>query len=224
MVKADWFLWWHETGDSRPAGKISRRWCGHYLTRGEKLQLCGVAPAIWSALYSKAFLEKNSIRCLETPGAAFQDTSFNIKAILCAERLVATSKAFVDYRQDNPSSSVRSQGQVFSLLYEYSELSRFLENHPDIGEWACDCIRELEYRAYLWNLKRLAPNQREEFMQKACGRLPGYKLFATPERLLRKIEKKVERRIRRRRLVSLHCNSNRIELIVLGRTWLYIRL
>ena len=225
MVKADWYLWRQETGDKRPAGKINRRWRGHYLTCLERLQLCRVAPAIWSAIYRRSFLEKNAIHCLETPGAAFQDTSFNIKAILCAKRLVATREAFVLYRQDNPSSSIRSQGQVFSLLHEYSELDRFLEERADIAEWAEDCIRELEYRAYLWNLKRLASEQRSEFLKKACERLAGYKLLATPEKLLRKIERKVERRNRRRkRPVSLHWNSNRIELIVLGRTWLHIHL
>lgn len=225
MVKADWRLWWNETGDVRPAGKISRRWCGHFLSRRERLELCRVAPAIWSAIYRKPFLEKNAIRCLETPGAAFQDTSFNIKAILSAERLVCSPDAFVDYRQDNPSSSVRSKGQVFSLLHEYSELARFLETRPDIDGWARNCIRELEYRAYLWNLKRLAPEQRRDFLEKARERLGGYKLLAMPGKLLRKIDKKVNRRERRRRrIVSLHMNSNRIELVVLGRTWLYIRL
>ena len=225
MVKADWRLWWNETGDVRPAGKISRRWCGHFLSRRERLELCRVAPAIWSAIYRKPFLEKNAIRCLETPGAAFQDTSFNIKAILSAERLVCSPDAFVDYRQDNPSSSVRSKGQVFSLLHEYSELARFLETRPDIGGWARNCIRELEYRAYLWNLKHLVSEQRGDFLEKARERLGGYKLLAMPEKLFRKIERKVDRRERRRRrIVSLHCNSNRIELIVLGRTWLYIRL
>ena len=37
MVKADWYLWWHGTDDSRPAGKVSRRWCGHYLSPRERL-------------------------------------------------------------------------------------------------------------------------------------------------------------------------------------------
>jgi hypothetical protein len=98
MVKADWNLWWHKTGDVRPAGKINRSWRGHFLTRMERLALCRTPPAIWSAIYRRSFLEKHDIRCLETPGAAFQDTSFNIKAILSAERLVVTQDAFVDYR------------------------------------------------------------------------------------------------------------------------------
>ena len=225
MVKADWNLWWNKTGDLRPAGKINRRWCGHFLTQKERIALCCIPPAIWSAIYRRSFLEKHDIRCLETPGAAFQDTSFNIKAILSAERLVVAQDAFVDYRQDNPSSSVCSKGQAFSLLHEYSELASFLENRSDIDGWAHNCIRELEYRAYLWNLKRLASEQRVDFLEKARKRLGGYKLLATPEKLLRKIESKVGRRERRRRrIVSLHCNSNRIELIVWGRTWLYIRL
>ena len=33
-------------------------------------------PSIWSALYSKDFLDKNDIRFLPTPGASYQDSSF----------------------------------------------------------------------------------------------------------------------------------------------------
>ena len=222
MVKADWRLWWHEKGDARPAGKIRPSWCGHFLTRRERLELCRVSPAIWSAIYRKDFLSANGIRCLKTPGAAFQDTSFNIKAVLSCERLAALPDAFVDYRQDNPNSSVRSKTQVESILFEYAELFAFLRRRPDIAQWAADCVRELEYKAYLWNLKRIAPEQRLDFIAKVRESGYDYKLFSAPERLLRKIEGKVARRERRkRRLVSLHVNAGKIELIVFGRTIFY---
>lgn len=219
MVKADWRLWWHENGDVRPAGKIRRSWCGHYLSRKERLKLCSVQPAIWSAIYKKDFLRDNGIRCLETLGAAFQDTSFNLKAVLACERLVVLREAFVDYRQDNPDSSVRSKTQVESILFEYSELSSFLRRRPDIAQWASECLCELEYKAYLWNLKRIAPEQRPEFIAKVQDRGFFRKLFAKPEQLLREIDGKLVRRERRRRrLLSLHINSMKVELLFRGRT------
>lgn len=222
MVKADWNLWWHDSGDCRPAGKINYKWCGHHLSCKERLRLCKVPPAIWSAIYRKSFLEKNVIRCLETPGAAFQDTSFNIKAVLSCEKLVVTRDSFVNYRQDNPLSSVRSKTQAESLLFEYAELSDFLKIHPSVAAWAADTVRGIEARGYLWNLKRLAPEQRAAFLDAVRKRLPDHKLFAHPEKVLRKIASQVARRQRRqRRWISLHWNSNRIELIIRGKTVFY---
>lgn len=219
MVKADWFLWRRENGDVRPAGKIRRKWCGKFLSRKERLELCCVQPAIWSAIYRKSFLEHNGIRCLETPGAAFQDTSFNVKTILSCDRLIVLPDAFVRYRQDNPNSSVRSKTQAESILLEYSEIFAFLHRRCDIAQWASDCVREFEYKAYLWNLKRIAPEQRSAFVAKVRESGCVYKLFAKPEKLLHKINSKVVRRERRRhRLVSVHVNANRMEVIVLGRT------
>ena len=220
IVKADWLLWWHEKGDVRPAGKISSKWNGHFLSHMERLQLLhDVPPAIWSAIYRKTFLVENGIRCLETPGAAFQDTSFNIKTVLSCDRLIVIPDAFVSYRQDNPDSSVRSKTQVNSILFEYWEVFDFLHRREDIAQWALDCVRELQYKAYLWNLKRIAPEQHLDFIAKVRGCGYEHKLFATPEKLLRKINDKVARRERRRRkLFSVHINANRIELIVLGRT------
>ena len=220
IVKADWLLWWNENGDVRPAGKISSKWSGHFLSHKERLQLLrDVPPAIWSAIYRKSFLVENGFRCLETPGAAFQDTSFNIKTVLSCDRLIVLPDAFVSYRQDNPDSSVRSKTQVDSILFEYLEVFDFLHRREDIAQWALECVRELQYRAYLWNLKRIAPEQRLDFIAKVRGGGYEYKLFATPEKLLRKINDKVARRERRRRkLFSVHINATRIELIVLGRT------
>ena len=219
IVKADWRLWRYENGDVRPTGQFRRGWRGHFLSHKERLKLCCIQPAIWSAIYRKSFLEQIGIRCLETPGAAFQDTSFNLKAILSCERLIIVPEAFVDYRQDNPNSSVRSKEQVESILFEYSELFAFLARKPEMLQWSLECVRELEYKAYLWNLKRIAPEQRLDFISKVRQSGCCRKLFATPEKLLRKIEEKVARRERRRRkLFSVHINANRIELIVLGRT------
>lgn len=222
VVKADWNLWWYDKQDIRPAGKMREQWCNHFLSQEERLELCRISPAIWSALYRRQFLREAGIKCLETPGAAFQDTSFNIKAILACERLVVTRDAFVNYRQDNPASSVQSQTSLFSIVKEYTELSDFLKLRSDIAQWATNDVRELEYRAYLWNLKRVDASQRSEFMDVAGKRLPNYKLFATPELLLRKIDAKLRRRERRRtRLLSLHWNANRIELIIRGKTVFY---
>lgn len=44
-------------------------------------------PAIWAAIYRTDFLKKHNIRCLTTPGASYQDISFNFKVWVYARRV-----------------------------------------------------------------------------------------------------------------------------------------
>ena len=65
-------------------------------------------PGIWSAIYRRDFLNKNKIRFRTTPGASYQDTGFHFKSFCAAKRIVYTDKAYLHYRTDNASSSVKS--------------------------------------------------------------------------------------------------------------------
>ena len=53
---------------------------GVYLTIDERKRLACGTPALWRCLYKKYYLIRENIAFLPTPGAAFQDTSFFIKA------------------------------------------------------------------------------------------------------------------------------------------------
>ena len=80
------------------------------------------APAIWSAIYRRSFLKKNHVEFLPTPGASYQDTGFNMKALCSAERIVYTDKAYLHYRTDNGNSSVKSRDKMDYVLKEYAEI------------------------------------------------------------------------------------------------------
>lgn len=123
--------------------------------------------SIWSAMYRRTFLVENNIRFLPTPGASFQDTSFSFKVFASANRLAYSSRAFLHYRQDNEKSSVNNPGKVFCICDEHAEIKRFLnEDRPDLKSELDPIRAKVKYYNYHWNLYRLAPDLRLEFLNR----------------------------------------------------------
>ena len=98
--------------------------CGVVLDPREKQDIFLTQPAIWSALYRRDFLTSNKIDFLPTPGASFQDTSFNFKVFACARRVFLSNEACLHYRIDNTNSSVKSLEKVFCICDEYAGCSK----------------------------------------------------------------------------------------------------
>ena len=114
-------------------------------------------PAIWSALYRRDFLVDNAIRFLETPGASFQDTSFNYRVFALAKRVMAVQDAFLHYRIDNANSSVKSQAKIFCICDEYEEMWRFTAERPEVLAALGKRLPQIQFGGYRWNLERLTP-------------------------------------------------------------------
>lgn len=114
-------------------------------------------PAIWSGLYKRSFLENNGIEFLPTPGASFQDTSFNFKVFATAKRAFLTKNAYLHYRTDNVNSSVKSQKKVFCICDEYAEIWRFAHERSLDQQALGKLIPFIQYGGYRWNLDRLTP-------------------------------------------------------------------
>ena len=108
----------------------------------------------WSGLYSREFLVRNEVRENETPGASFQDVSFNFLVMACVKRFYYLKKAFLHYRADNALSSTHSRGKTFALCDECDYFERFLkERNGDNRLWAILansrfrlCQREARFR------------------------------------------------------------------------------
>ncbi|MFR7745892.1 MAG: glycosyltransferase [Eggerthellaceae bacterium] len=120
-------------------------------------------PAIWSALYKRSFLEDNEIKFLETPGASFQDTSFNYKVFALAKRVIVTPDAFLHYRIDNTNSSVKSLKKVFCICDEYREMWEFTRGHEQLFDQLKYRLPQIQLGGYLWNLNRLTPAIQYQF-------------------------------------------------------------
>ena len=123
-------------------------------------------PAIWSAIYRRDWLLENKLTLLETPGAAYQDTAFNFKVWACAHRVMFLHDSIISYRQDNEASSINNPGKVFNICIEYDEIHRWLEeDRPDLNEALEPVANKMMYDAYMWNLRRIAPDLRPEFAE-----------------------------------------------------------
>ena len=126
-------------------------------------------PAIWSMLFKKSLIAKHGIRALETPGAAFQDTSFSFKLWACSKRAMHLNKAYVNYRQDNENSSINNPGISEFVSYEYQEIFKFINSNIDNDRK--DSLYQIAMRrqflAYVWNYERLDKSVDFEFAKVA---------------------------------------------------------
>ncbi len=111
-------------------------------------------PGIWSAIYRRDFLNKNKIRFRTTPGASYQDTGFHFKSFCATKRIVYTDKAYLHYRTDNASSSVKSLEKVNYVVEEYADIERYIRNLSLPAE-VISTLQVAKFGAYHWNLQRL---------------------------------------------------------------------
>jgi len=130
----------------------------------EQAEFFNIKPTIWSAVYKRSFIYDNGIRLNETPGASYQDASFNFKVWTCAKRVRLLTDCFLHYRQDNEASSINSPGKVYCICDEYEEMERFLQLHPVEQGKLEPVLNRLKYDSYLWNYTRLSEALREEFL------------------------------------------------------------
>lgn len=159
VVKTDFF--YHVT-DSDPkfddlACNMVDCYCDEPFNPLDHQEMFLMQPAIWSGLYRRSFLLEKGIRFLETPGASFQDTSFNYKAFASAEKALLSHDAFLHYRIDNANSSVKSQKKVFCICEEYEEMWRFTRSNPVLMDRLAGRLCFAQFGGYLWNLDRLSP-------------------------------------------------------------------
>ena len=176
VAKGNFNLYW-----SAPAERIEffelvrERDCGRPVDTRAETRIFHQKPSIWSAVYRRAFLDDPAgdgsiapIRFLETPGAAYQDTSFAFKALALARRATFLHDSVLNYRQDNESSSVNSRGKAFFVCDEYAEIERFLAALPEGNPARALGNVELaaKYDSYMWNYARLAPELRLPFLRR----------------------------------------------------------
>lgn len=120
-------------------------------------------PSIWTGLYRSDMLRRESISFRETPGAAFQDTSFVLKAWFAARRCALVRKPLLHYRMDNPSSSVKTSDRIYVVCDELAESERFLRERPERCERFIPWFHADKWGKYRWNYERIDPSFHEEF-------------------------------------------------------------
>ncbi|GKG99029.1 hypothetical protein CE91St54_09610 [Hungatella hathewayi] len=140
-----------------------------FKSKQEQVEFFNIKPTIWSSIYKTDFIRSNNIRFNETPGASYQDASFNFKVWASATKVRLLSDAFLHYRQDNENSSVNSKGKVFCVCDEYDEMQSFLNANP-LLRGKLECLKNrLKYDSYMWNYERLGAKFKYVFIERASA-------------------------------------------------------
>lgn len=169
VVKADFYLHWsHPKPRDERFGLVVPSLVGKVMRPEDDPRIFYAKPSIWSALYRADFLKENGIGFLETPGASYQDSSFNFKVWTSADRVAFMPEAFLHYRQDNESSSVNSPGKAYCVCDECAEMERFLAARPEKEERLRPVLLKVKYDSYLWNYERLSPRFQLEFLRRVA--------------------------------------------------------
>lgn len=165
VVKSNFYEYTTSDGEkSIKQDKLPIKDCNCIINPSIHSKIFWVQPCIWSAIYRREFLNNNNIRCLETAGASYQDVGFNFKVWIMAQSIYLTPNAYVHYRCDNITASVKSSGKVFCVCDEWAEIDRYLSAYPDKKEKARKLIPHIKLGNYLWNLNRLTDDARNQFL------------------------------------------------------------
>lgn len=177
VVKSNFYFYW-----STPREKdvhcdlLEESDCGRVINPLEDRHIFYVKPSIWSALYRSDFIRANNIRFNETPGASYQDASFNFQVWLNAKRVWFIYKAYLHYRQDNEKSSVNSPGKVYCVCDEYDRMETFVDaiEDPETRRQMKAVLIAMKYDSYMWNYDRLTPELGNEFLKRFVSEMEGH--------------------------------------------------
>ena len=156
IIRSNYYKFWDTKGDAE-FFEAEIKLYDKVISLYDEPDLLLVPPAIWTAIYRKDFLIKNEIRFLPTPGASYQDTSFFIKTLCKAQKIVYTKDKFLHYRQDNASSSVKqcSLQKAKYVHTEFQECDKFLKKEQKRYEEIKSFYNTKKLKTYLWNLYRV---------------------------------------------------------------------
>lgn len=166
VVKCNFYNYWSKKNKTKRSSLVAKCARKAPFEPKDNLKMFTCHASVWAAIYRKSFLEKNNINFLETPGASFQDMSFNFKVIAKSPKIMLLKEPLLYYRQDNPMSSINNPAKIYCVCDEYDELTRFLNDNNNLKELFNTQKLVNQYRAYLWNINRLDISLQNEFLTK----------------------------------------------------------
>lgn len=148
FVKSDVIFWWETIRYTCEYHKeYLNPYYGRVLDSSNRKLFFQFFMNTWTGIYKRSFLNENSIRHNETPGAAYQDNGFWIQTLSFCERAMWLKDAFYLYRQDNPLASIKSKSNVLTMVNEYNFVSKILtEKHKEQELDICNYYRVFRHR------------------------------------------------------------------------------
>ena len=174
VVKCNFYNYWSLKNKKKKSGLVSRCAKKHPFAPKDNLKIFTSHASIWAGIYKKSFMEDNKLHLLETPGASYQDMSFTFKVLASVDKMYLLDEPLLYYRQDNPNSSVNNPKKIYCVCDEYEEIGRFLNENPEKKEIFTSQKLINQYRAYLWNLKRLSDDLKPEFLTRFSNEFQFY--------------------------------------------------
>lgn len=136
-----WRIWLPDTPHQRQVncsyrGRIKPKSQPFKLTDPGVTHLIIHHPSIWSALYSRSFIKKRTIRFKEIPGAGWADNPFLVDTLCQANSIVYLDRPYYHYREETPEKTAavaRNNWQMsidrwHDMLDEYERLDITDEN------------------------------------------------------------------------------------------------
>ena len=155
VVKANYFIYSNAAKEETVYLEALQECMYHEVIEPMKdFKIFFVSPSIWSAIYSRQFINSNNIRFLNTKGASYQDTSFYFKTCFCAKRMYLLKEAYVYYWIDNENSSVNNPKKIFCVCDELNEIQNFLSLYNVEHQW--EIALRYKFQVYIWNYNRLS--------------------------------------------------------------------
>lgn len=116
------------------------------LTPKKRPQLVLCDYYIWTGMYKREFLD--TIRCNETPGAAYQDIGFLLQVHSKANKAIYLDQLVYYYRKDNDNASCYNRKAFSYLVEEYSYVEELLSQLSKEWTQVCRCkvFRQMKVR------------------------------------------------------------------------------
>jgi len=161
---------WFELGDKRQKYQYTTEaaeFCPRKLNAKSKMEYFVSQVALWTCLIRREFIERHHIRLYETPGAAYQDTSFNFLINTLADKIRLIPDALYHYNKTNVNASTASPRYPLAPVEQYRWILQWCMENAEYGIWVRSVLCRCRFGSYLWNMARIRKEDRLEFAKMA---------------------------------------------------------
>ncbi len=162
IVKSNFYL--HKDGKDLFCQNFKKRDTNKVINPLSHLNIFEVHCCIWSAIYKKSWLDETNIHFVESPGASYQDVAFNFKAMALSGKMYIFDRAFVHYRQFNPTNSTNNTKKVWDFPREHEEIELFLNANKHLKEHLFEVATAHRFRDYVYTLNRISQYDKQQFI------------------------------------------------------------
>jgi glycosyltransferase involved in cell wall biosynthesis len=161
LLKCNYFEYWTKEDYSSIKKNIPIDLCKDIFKAIDKKEIFFSIASIWAGLYKRSFLQTQNIWFNPTPGASYQDVSFNFLTLIKAKDIKGVDKELIYYRKDNENSSVNSIEKVYCVCDEFDFINKNLDlRRVDYRK----LLNALKFEIYLQNYNRIGDIFKEKFL------------------------------------------------------------